>query len=104
MIDVSDIVEFAAKLATPIVEEPWRDEWSKKVAAEMKTLAPVKTGALRDSIHVTDEGVEVGVPYGRFVEYGTAHIAPQPFTAPAVHHQIHRAAVDAGRRVIRHLT
>lgn len=106
MIDVSDVTEFANRLSTPveIVEEPWRDEWSHKVADEMRQNAPVDTGRLRDSIQVTDDGVEVGVEYGGYVEYGTADTAPQPFAVPAVNRLIKRAAVDAGDRVIRILT
>jgi HK97 gp10 family phage protein len=104
MINTSDVDRFAAALASPIVEEPWQDEWSNKVADEMRRNAPVLTGALRDSIEVTDDGVVVGVPYGPFVEYGTADTSPQPYAGPAVNRLIKPAAVDLADRVIRQLT
>jgi HK97 gp10 family phage protein len=106
MIDFSDVIEFASRLGSPIeaVEESWQNEWSRKVADEMRRNAPVRTGALRDSIRETNDGVEVGVPYGGFVEYGTSDTAPQPFVGPAVNRLIRPSAEDAGRRVIRLLT
>ena len=106
MFDVSDVDQFASRLSAPVelVEEPWRDDWSEKVADEMWGGAPVDTGALRDSIRTNSEGVEVGVPYGAYVEYGTSRTAPQPFTVPAINRIIRRSAEDAGVRVIRILT
>jgi HK97 gp10 family phage protein len=104
MIDVSQVHRFAARLNLPIIEEPWQEEWSRKVADDMRSLAPVDTGALRDSIDETSNGVEVGVDYGVYVEYGTAHNAPQPFTVPAISRNIKSAAADAGRLVVRQLT
>ena len=51
------------------------------VVREARNRAPVRTGALRRSISaerrgVTDAVVGDGVPYGRFVEFGTVHIQP----------------------------
>jgi HK97 gp10 family phage protein len=63
--------------------------------------APVKTGALRDSITVEDNGIEGGVSLGAGVEYaifqelGTRHIAPHPFVAPGM---------QEARRVLQQLT
>lgn len=106
MIDTSDLDQFAARLNTDtdLVEEGWQGEWSEKVADEMRRNAPVDTGALRDSIEVTDDGVIVDVPYGAFVEYGTSDTAPQPFASPAVNRLARSSAEDAGDRVIRLLT
>ena len=106
MIDFSDVTQFAARLGSSIevVEESWQGEWSRKVANEMRALAPTDTGALRASIRTTDDGVTVGVDYAGYVEYGTAHIAPQPFAGPATNRLVRPAAEDAGRRVIRLLT
>lgn len=106
MLDFSDVTRFAARLNQPIelVEEGWQGEWSNKVADEMRVNAPVDTGALRASIQPTSDGVEVGVRYGAFVEYGTSDTAPQPFASPAVNRLSRPAAEDAGRRVIRRLT
>jgi HK97 gp10 family phage protein len=104
MIDASDVIRFAGLLESPIIEEPWQDEWSHKVAEEMRRNAPVRTGRLRDSIQVTSDGVEVEAPYGSYVEYGTSHSPSQPFAAPAVNRLVRQAAEDAGDLVIRHLT
>jgi len=103
MIDASQVSRFAARLNTPVVEESWKNEWSKKVAGDMRSFAPVDTGALRDSIRETSDGVEVGVDYGVYVEFGTSDTAPQPFVAPAVNRNIKPAAQDLGRQVIRQL-
>jgi HK97 gp10 family phage protein len=64
------------------------DKVAEKIAVEQRNTAPVLTGALRDSIsieHVGKAEVRVGptVPYARFVEDGTANMAPQPFIRPA---------------------
>jgi HK97 gp10 family phage protein len=104
MMNASQVTAFAARLSMPVVAEPWQEEWSGKVADDMRSFAPVDTGALRDSIQETNDGVEVGVSYGAFIEYGSAHNAPQPFTVPAINRNIKPAAADLGRRVVRQLT
>jgi HK97 gp10 family phage protein len=58
-------------------------------ADKARSLAPVDTGKLRDSIHVEGEGpgadVVVSVDYAASIEYGSSHNDPQPFLRPAVH-------------------
>jgi HK97 gp10 family phage protein len=106
MIDTSDVTRFASKLASspnPLTEEQWQDEWSNKVADEMRTLTPVNTGALRASIQPTGDGVTVGVPYAAYVEYGTSDTAPQPYAGPAVNRLARPAADDLGKRTVRGL-
>lgn len=67
---------------------------ASKVEASARAATPVDTGELRDSI-TTDfrgDGRSLGMTawigptamHGRFVEYGTASIAPRPFMAQAV--------------------
>ena len=78
------------RLATTVAARILRDE--------AKRRCPVGSGAdggkLRDSIHirnffgksaevVCDAVNESGMPYGVFVEYGTAFTRPQPFMGPA---------------------
>jgi HK97 gp10 family phage protein len=104
MIDASDVTQFAARLRREPDEKEWQSEWSRKVADDMRSFAPSRTGALRASIQATRDGVEVGVRYGSYVNYGTSDTAPQPFVAPAINKNIGPAAADAGRRVLRLLT
>lgn len=66
--------------------------YADAVADLAEQLAPVDTGALRESIHVEDGDVDgsykvvASVPYAVYVEYGTAHAAAQPFLTPAAQH------------------
>jgi HK97 gp10 family phage protein len=57
-------------------------------ASVARQLAPVDTGAMRDSIYVEQQGearftVGVKESYAKFVEYGTVHQDAQPFLRPA---------------------
>lgn len=73
---------------------------AEETAEEAKLNAPVKTGALRDSIHVVvnehtgDARVEVGVPYGAAVELGHhqggIYIPAHPYMSPATEHVRHK--------------
>lgn len=49
---------------------------AEQIAEEARAIAPVATGAYRDSIHVEQEetaaGVVADVPYAVFVEFGTS--------------------------------
>lgn len=63
---------------------------AEDIAEAAKQFAPVKTGALRDSIEVeanerTGEAkVIVGVDYGVIVEYGGVFQPAQPYMNPAI--------------------
>jgi HK97 gp10 family phage protein len=71
------------------------DKIAPKILEEMKATAPVRTGALRDSLKIDRRGPAVavigafrGVQNGagwraHFVEDGTAHTPPRPFIKPA---------------------
>lgn len=64
------------------------------VVARAQQLAPVRTGALRESIYYTveyNEGggrhvlhINAGAPYAVFQEFGTRNIPPHPFIRPAL--------------------
>lgn len=59
------------------------------IEAQAKTRAPVDTGTLRSSIRARRVSllhwvVEVGADYGVYVEWGTVHMAAQPYFRPAV--------------------
>jgi len=66
------------------------DRISESIADKMRRLVPVKTGKLKASIEVTDDGIEVGEDYAGAVEFGTATKAAQPFVRPAIE-QFNRA-------------
>lgn len=101
---------------------------AEKIAATQRYLAPVDTGALRDSIHVTlpgeatpaysqPGGSQVAGPfeiiitagdhvtrYSHLVEFGTNKTFPQPYFWPGfrVHKQAVQKSIDrAGRKAIR---
>lgn len=66
------------------------DVYADDVAAKARSLAPVLTGALRDSIHVQGAGgdaaeadVVADVPYAAYVEFGTSTRHAEPFLRPA---------------------
>ena len=64
-------------------------EGADEVAEDARSRVPVQTGKLRDSIEVTRKGpartaVEVGIFYGKFLEFGTKHASAQPFLVPAL--------------------
>jgi len=72
-----------------VAQEDLRDV-ADFIAARAKEYAPVRTGALRDSIHVEERGrgfaIIAGnnqVDYAVFQEYGTIHHGPHPFMRPA---------------------
>jgi len=61
----------------------------KEIVYEAQSLAPVRTGRLRDSIYymiLYELALEVGAsaPYALFVEYGTWKAHAQPFLRPAL--------------------
>ena len=59
------------------------------IEADAKSLAPVDTGTLRNSISTTigngGLSAEIGptVHYAPYLEYGTRRMAPQPYMGPA---------------------
>jgi HK97 gp10 family phage protein len=60
-----------------------------RVEADAKALTPVKTGALRRSIHSVFENgglrgvVGPSVLYGKYVEFGTRRMGARPYMRPA---------------------
>lgn len=78
-------VKDAPKHASDVVGEV-----AQHVKDTARSFAPILTGALRDSIHVsvavnrTTREVGPSVEYGGFVEFGTSDTAPQPYLQPAV--------------------
>lgn len=74
------------------------------VVARAKTLAPVDTGALKNSIEAKPAGrltweVVVGQEYGVYQEFGTTTNRAQPFLGPAVE-AVRASFIKATGRVI----
>jgi HK97 gp10 family phage protein len=59
------------------------------VQKRVREFAPIRTGYLKKSVSIEKITgrtwrVSVGASYGGFVEFGTRHMAAQPFFIPAV--------------------
>jgi HK97 gp10 family phage protein len=64
-------------------------EATNQIVTIAQSYAPVRTGALRDSIHAEQTGpmsygIAADVEYATFVEYGTVRMLARPFMRPAV--------------------
>jgi HK97 gp10 family phage protein len=90
--NVTGLDVWTAKLVAAAVTVKPRVESEIETVAEnitetMRSLAPVDTGALVDSIDYEVSGgtAEIGptVSYAYFVEYGTVDTPPQPYAGPA---------------------
>lgn len=55
-----------------------------EAALGARAAAPVRRGFLRASIFSFGDAVEVGAPYGPYVEHGTRFMQAQPFFFPYV--------------------
>jgi HK97 gp10 family phage protein len=65
------------------------DDLGEQALDEAQSLAPVATGALRDSLAITrlDEGgvrLSVNVDYWLFPEFGTVNMPPEPYLRPTL--------------------
>lgn len=113
-IDASQVTAFANRLAAASQKieqeaESFQEEWGGKLVDEMRASVAVGDEAphLRDMIEqvepggitFTDEGY-----YWRFLEDGTARMAPQPFVRPSMKRITPPAVKDAGERSLRLMT
>lgn len=92
IIDASEVAALGALFATNAGTIDVESATSVTVAAQAteemaRSLAPVLTGRLRDSIRSEGVGTEREViadsEYAVYVEFGTSRQAPQPFMFPA---------------------
>jgi len=91
-------VKVVSDTATPKLQafvrniEPDVERELDSIGSEMvdlsRSLAPVWTGALRDSIYARASGFEMefgnAVEYGAYVELGTSRMSPRPHIRPAL--------------------
>lgn len=107
MIDFREVLAFQTRLRTAAdtrrLEEDWVDEESGQLADVMRSLVPVRTGRLRDSITETDDGVAVTADYSVFVEYGTIRTAPQPYVRPAIQARTRPAVENLSDKTVRRM-
>lgn len=57
------------------------------IVDDIKRLAPVDSGELRDSVHQVpgQPAIQIDADHAGFVEYGTEIMAAQPFVRPALY-------------------
>ncbi len=84
---VDEFRGFNSRLQTAIVDSLGKA--TDEIVTIAQSYAPVRTGALRDSIHSEPTGpmsygLTADVDYAVFVEYGTVRMLAQPFMRPAV--------------------
>lgn len=77
------------------------------VEAYAKTIVPVDTGALKNSITTEFEGdfsatVAPHTEYDVYVEFGTRHMSAQPYMTPAAE-VVRPAFIDAMEQLLRRL-
>lgn len=64
------------------------------IATEARDICPARTGRLRDSIKVSEDGKDIIVgayaPYAAFVDGGTSKMQASPFLSSAVNVQARR--------------
>lgn len=74
---------------------------AEEVAAVARSLAPVDTGRLRESITADAEHVSTDVGYAPFVEYGTSVDPAQPFMRPAADGATGTQAAEVAAAIMR---
>ena len=61
---------------------------AEAVADNARSVCPVDTGALRDSIAVSQDGmnaqISANTDYAAYVEFGTSKMAAQPYLVPSL--------------------
>ena len=72
----------AVALKGQLAAEAGKAALASGVAATASSLVAVDTGATKESIEITDEGV-VASEAAVFLEFGTVHMGAQPFMRPA---------------------
>lgn len=91
-VDLSRAVPMLEKLATDIestIPQKSLQAGADQLVTLAKSRAPVRTGALRDSIQRTEASaesatVEAEVEYSGFVEFGTSRMSAEPYMTPSI--------------------
>ena len=111
---IKGIEEIIAKISKLKIVQKHNDELLFNLETDTvplaKALAPVKTGALRDSIDVAQAGplscvIFDGVPYGKYQEFGwvnpqTGKFTQNPFMIPALRATIPEIAKRMRSKII----
>jgi HK97 gp10 family phage protein len=85
---------------------PWPPLAPSTLAHKGTDTPLLETGALRDDIHhvvVSESEVQIGtnVPYGRYLEFGTAKMPPRPFLRPAAMEVTQESREEIGSAAVR---
>lgn len=107
---LEDIITKIKKLGKETNEDELLFNLETNTVPLAKALAPVKTGALRDSIDVDKVGpnrclLHDGVPYGKYQELGFVHektgqFIRNPFMEPALEATIPDIEKRIGKKII----
>lgn len=92
-----------AEVVSELAAQAGASKAAQEIAETARSMAPVATGALRDSIAVNPEGVYIGAPYAVFVEYGTSRSPAQPYVRPAMDEVKEAGPAEAAEAVIRRI-
>jgi len=83
------LLEKLASAATSTIPQAAMQAGAEKLVESARAAAPVRTGALRDSIDVAQvsaQGASVvaEVEYSGFVEFGTSRMSAEPYMRPGI--------------------
>lgn len=107
MIDVTGVTELLARftrieVAGEAATVSVKEQLAQEIAATARSLVPVETGTLRDSITAEPGRVYTDVDYAPFVEYGTSVDPAQPFLRPAADEANPDASLRVAADIIEH--
>jgi HK97 gp10 family phage protein len=101
---VQCLARFArAEVAAEVAAQAAAKSAAQEIAETARSLVPVDTGTLHDSIEVNDAGVGIGAPYAVFVEFGTSQNPAQPYVRPAMDEVKDTGSAAAAEAVIRRI-
>lgn len=106
---MDDVTIFDSALETLIIRgsQQLLDGYATSIEAAAKSNCPVRTGRLRDSIEIRNDGptarlIGTDLYYAIYVEKGTSRMAAQPFLRPALY-RTHAAKAAASARKARRI-
>ena len=103
----ADLAKLPAEVQRKMLAPAMKDA-AAPMLARAKELCPVRTGRLRDSLHLSVRKTKFGV--NAFIEIGPGHFRGKTFYGPMVEfghkmgpHKDHRGVADEVSRAVRHV-